>query len=189
MENFDVILASSSPRRKELLKIILEEFDILPSNAEEIIPQNLDVFKVAEHLAKIKAEDIAKSHKNHLVIGADTCVIVDNEILGKPKDRIEARRMISTLSGKTHFVVTGCCLMNGNKIKSFSEITEVEFFPLSESEIEKYLNTDEPYDKAGAYGIQGKGALLVKKIVGDYFNVVGLPVAKLNKHLIDFMGT
>ena len=179
----NVILASASPRRKELLSIILDDFNIMHSTCEEIIPQNCDVFSVAEILAKQKATDVYNKHKDCLVIGADTCVIVDNIILGKPKDKNDARSMIKSLSGKTHYVVTGCCIVHNDKTETFSQITEVEFHKLSEKEIEEYINTSEPYEKAGAYGIQGKGSLLVKKINGDYFNVVGLPISTLNLKL------
>lgn len=178
-----IILASASPRRKELLSLIFDDFEILPSNAEEIIPEDMDVFDVAEHLAKIKAVDISNKYENCLVIGADTCVITDNKILGKPIDKTDAKNMISMLSGKKHYVVTGCCIIYNGKTETFKEITEVEFLPLSDIEIDEYINTDEPYDKAGGYGIQGKGSLLIKKINGDYFNVVGLPVSKLNMYL------
>lgn len=181
-----IILASASPRRKELLSLIFDDFEIIPSNAEEIIPEDINVFDVAEYLAKIKATDISKKHKNCLVIGADTCVIIDNKILGKPIDKSDAKNMISILSGKKHYVVTGCCIVNNGKTETFKEITEVEFLPLKDTEIEDYINSDEPYDKAGGYGIQGKGSLLIKKIDGDYFNVVGLPVSKLNMFLKTF---
>ncbi len=189
MNNKNIILASASPRRKELLSLIFDDFSVIPSTADEVIPQGLDALKVAEHLAKLKAQDIAEQNKDSLVIGADTCVIIEKEILGKPKNTEDARRMITLLSGKTHLVVTGCCVIVNGKVESFSEVTEVEFLNLDESEIEDYIATNEPYDKAGAYGIQGKGALLVKKINGDYFNVVGLPVAKLNSYLKKYSGT
>lgn len=178
-----IILASASPRRKELLSLIFDDFEIIPSGAKEIVPEGLNVFDVAEHLAKIKALDISKKYKTSLVIGADTCVIVDNKILGKPTDKSDAKNMITMLSGKTHYVVTGCSIVNNGKVETFKEITEVEFLQLTDNEIEEYINTQEPYDKAGGYGIQGKGSLLVKKICGDYFNVVGLPVSKLNSYI------
>ena len=181
------ILASASPRRKELLTQITPDFSILPSGAEEIVPEDLSPEQAPEYLAVLKAEDIAKEHTDSIVIGADTGVFVDGEMLGKPKDRNDARAMISKLSGRTHKVITGCCICYGGKHQSFSEITEVTFFPLSDEEIEEYILSDEPYDKAGAYGIQGKGMLLVEKINGDYFNVVGLPVALLAKQIKNFM--
>ncbi len=182
----DYILASQSPRRRELLSIITEEFKVLPSGVEEIIPDGLENTKVPEYLAKIKAEDIAKDYPNAVVIGADTSVILKNEILGKPKNREDAFKMLKFLSGNTHLVVTGCAIIKGDKVDSFSVTSEVEFFNLSDDEINAYLDTDEPYDKAGSYGIQAKGALLVKEIRGDYFNIVGLPIGELNRHLKNF---
>lgn len=186
--NREIILASASPRRKELLNLIIENFKVIPSSVEEIIPETLVVTKVPEFLSELKAKDIAKSYPDSLVIGADTCVIVDNKILGKPKDKREAYDMISMLAGKTHHVITGCSIVLGKTVKSFSSVTEVEFYNLSEEDINNYINTSEPYDKAGAYGIQGKGSLLVKKINGDYFNVVGLPISMLNKFIKKMSG-
>ena len=182
-----VILASKSPRREQLLKAIFDEFEIIPSACEEVVPSDILSEKVAEHLAKIKAKDVAKEHKNALVIGADTVVIANGEILGKPKSEAQAVKMLEKLSGKIHTVVTGCCLCFGDKTCSFSQSTKVEFYSLSKSEIENYVKTGEPMDKAGAYGIQGKGALLVKKIDGDYFNVVGLPIARLKREIDEFL--
>ena len=175
-----IILASASPRRRELLSMIFPDFEVIPSNVEEIIPEDIDIHSAPEYLSKIKALDIAKAYPEALVIGADTSVIIDNKILGKPKNKAEAYDMIKSLSGNEHFVITGCTIIYGENIVSFSEKTSVFFNDLSEQEILDYINTDEPYDKAGGYGIQGKGALLVNKIDGDYFNVVGLPVSKLN---------
>lgn len=182
----EYILASQSPRRRELLGIITNEFKVLPSGVEEIIPDGLENTKVPEYLAKIKAQDIAKDHPDAIVIGADTSVILGDEILGKPKNRQDAFNMLSMLSGNTHLVVTGCAIIKGDKVDSFSVVSEVEFFELTEDEINTYLDTDEPYDKAGSYGIQAKGALLVKEIRGDYFNIVGLPIGELNRHLKKF---
>lgn len=183
-----VILASASPRRRELLSIIFPKFEVIPSNAEEIIPKNIRLIDAPEYLSKIKALDIAKAYPDALVIGADTSVIINNKILGKPKDKDEAYNMIKMLSGNEHFVITGCTVINGENTVSFSEKTSVFFNNLSEQEIIDYINTDEPYDKAGGYGIQGKGALLVKKIEGDYFNVVGLPVSRLNAEIKGMSG-
>ncbi|MBQ7128644.1 MAG: septum formation inhibitor Maf [Clostridia bacterium] len=178
-----VILASKSPRREELLKTVFEEFEIIPSDCEEVVPKNISVKDVAEYLAILKAKDVAKKYRDSLVIGADTVVIVDGEILGKPKDKFEAKRMLKKLSGKTHTVVTGCCLCLNGKMNSFSKSTKVEFYKLTSDEIAEYVKTGEPMDKAGAYGIQGKGALLVKQIDGDYFTVMGLPIAKLKREI------
>ncbi|MBR4123621.1 MAG: septum formation protein Maf [Clostridia bacterium] len=184
----EIILASASPRRNELLKIITDEFKVIPSTIEENVPDTIPVLKVPEFLAELKAKDVAQSFPDSIVIGSDTAVIVDDKILGKPKSRKDAYDMISLLSGKTHFVVTGCSIVCGKTAESFSCITEVEFNNLSENDINDYIDTPEPYDKAGAYGIQGKGALLVKKINGDYFNVVGLPISMLNSCLKKMSG-
>ena len=181
--NKKIILASASPRRKELLSVITEDFLVLPSDAEEIIPGDISADETAEYLAKIKAQAVAADHPQDVVIGADTCVVVGNEILGKPVDFNDAKRMLNLLSGKTHKVITGCAIINDGKTISFSSETLVEFYPLSETQIEEYINSLEPYDKAGSYAIQGKASLFVKGIKGDYFNVVGLPVAELNLKL------
>lgn len=179
------ILASASPRRKELFTNISEQFDIIPSQVEEIIPEGIDIEKVPEILATQKAADIAKKYPEALVIGADTGVFIDGQMLGKPRDCEDAVNMLRSLSGRTHKVITGCSLQWREKKVSFSEVTEVTFYPLTEEEIRDYVATGEPSDKAGGYGIQGKGMLLVQGIQGDYFNVVGLPVAKLNRYVKD----
>ena len=176
-----IILASASPRRKELLGHISDNFDVVVSSVEEIVPPNIPQDEVPQFLATLKAKDVAKNHIEDLVIGADTCVLCDGIILGKPKDREAAYKMLSSLSGKTHTVITGCSLVKNNRSISFSVSTEVEFYTLTDKEINEYIETNEPFDKAGGYGIQGKGSLLVKGIKGDYFNVVGLPIAKLKR--------
>ncbi len=180
------ILASASPRRKELFAQISKEFKILPSDIEEIIPENVEIEKVPEILAEQKAADIAKRYPDAIVIGADTGVFINGKMLGKPTDRKDAKAMLSLLSGNTHKVITGCSIQQGERKLNFSEVTEVTFYPLSDEEIENYVASGECDDKAGSYGIQGKGMLLVKEIKGDYFNVVGLPVARLNRFLLEF---
>ena len=185
--NNHIILASASPRRRELLSVITDNFEVIPSGAEETVPNGIGLLETAEYLARIKAKDIAEKHKDAVVIGADTCVIAEGEILGKPKDKTDAYRMIKILSGKTHIVVTGCAVICNGITDSFSVETKVEFYPLSDNEIEEYINGSEPYDKAGAYAIQGKASLFVRQIIGDYFNVVGLPVAMLNKKLKEIL--
>lgn len=177
------ILASASPRRKELLRTVIDEFSIIPSEVEEVVPAELVPAKQPEFLSRLKAEDIALKYPKATVIGADTSVIIGERVMGKPKDKKDAKEMLELLSGNTHSVITGCCIICGEKSVSFSVETKVTFYELSEQEINEYLQTGEPYDKAGAYGIQGKGALLVKEISGDYFNVVGLPIAELSRHL------
>ena len=178
-----LVLASASPRRQELISVIDSNVIICPSGANEDYSSDTPVESVPEILAARKAADIAKKYPTDTVIGCDTSVLIGNEILGKPKDAEDAKRMLKLLSGNTHKVITGCAIFKGGKSISFSETTEVTFHPLSDKEINDYVATLEPFDKAGAYGIQGKGALLVKGINGDYFNVVGLPVSKLNKVL------
>ena len=186
MKNTDlkVVLASASPRRKELIKLIFEDFTVLPAECDETLPDGIDAKEAVEYLSKIK-NDATKSLLNgeELIISADTVVAVDGEILGKPIDKEDARRMMNLLSGRIHQVYTGITVSQGEKTHTFSEKTDVEFLKLSEQEIEDYISTSEPYDKAGAYGIQGKASLLIKGINGDYFNVVGLPVARLNREL------
>lgn len=180
------ILASQSPRRRELLSVISDDFTVIPSNVEEIVPDEIEIFDGPEYLAKIKALDIAKDYPNDIVIGADTSVFLGEFVLGKPTDRKDAFSMLKALSGNTHRVITGCAIVKGDKCVSFSVKSEVEFYQLSDEEINAYLDTNEPYDKAGAYGIQAKGALLVKEIRGDYFNIVGLPIGELNRRLNEF---
>ena len=178
-----IILASKSPRRKELLSIITAEFEVIPAVGEERADRSLPPSEYVRELAYHKAAEIAALHPEDTVIGADTVVSVDGEILGKPKDCEDAGRMLSLLSGKEHSVFTGACIICKDRNAAFSEETKVRFFELSAKEIEDYIATGEPFDKAGAYGIQGIGALLVSGITGDYYNVMGLPVGRLSREL------
>lgn len=190
MINFDkkVILASASPRRQELIKNIFDSVQILPADCDETLPEGIGAREAVEYLSKIKNEASAKlTDKENLIISADTVVAVDDKILGKPIDKEDARRMISLLSGKVHQVYTGVTISLNGETRTFSEKTDVEFFNLTENEIEEYISSSEPYDKAGAYGIQGKASLLVKGINGDYYNVVGFPIARLKRELADFI--
>ncbi|MDE6599479.1 MAG: Maf family protein [Oscillospiraceae bacterium] len=182
----NVILASASPRRKELLGYIVPRFEIIPADVDEILPKEIPAEKSAEFLAVKKAEHISAQYPESVVIGSDTVVIVDGEILGKPADEADAYRMLKKLSGKVHTVVTGVCISQGEKKKSFSEATRVEFYSLSEEEIRDYIATGDPMDKAGAYGIQGEGCVLIKGIEGDFFTVMGLPAARLKRELAEF---
>lgn len=174
-----LILASQSPRRHELLKSAGYDFEIVPAKSEEHIPENTPPEQAVMALARQKALEISTLHPDATVIGADTIVVIDNVILGKPSDKSEAFDMLRTLSGRTHTVFTGVCVIMGNSEETFAESTEVEFYELSDEEITAYIETGEPFDKAGAYGIQEKGALLVKGIVGDFYNVMGLPIGRL----------
>lgn len=191
MKNFDnlkVVLASASPRRKELLSLIFNEYDIRPADCDETLPEGIKAQEAVEYLSLIKNKATVEiCDENSLVISADTVVAVEGEILGKPQDKEDARRMISLLSGREHQVFTGVTLSLNGKFKTFSEKTDVVFYKLTDKEIEDYISTDEPYDKAGAYGIQGKAGLLVKSVNGDYYNVVGLPVARLKREIMEFI--
>ncbi|MCD7797457.1 MAG: Maf family protein [Clostridiales bacterium] len=180
-----LILASKSPRRKELLSLITNDFVIKSSNEDETRPENITPQKAVEYLSKIKAAPF--SSDDDTVIGADTVVCAEGIILGKPKDDLDAFEMLKFLGGREHSVFTGVTIIGKGKSVTFSEETKVVFYPLSDAEIEEYVKTGESADKAGAYGIQGKGALLVKEIHGDYFNVVGLPVGRLAKELARFL--
>lgn len=182
-----IILASASPRRKELMSLVSENFEIIPADIDEALPDNIRAEESAEYLACMKAEHIGRQHKGAVTVGCDTVVVCDGIVMGKPADEKDAERMLSALSGKAHKVITGVCLYSDNVKRSFSQVTEVEFYPLSEKEIADYVSSGEPMDKAGAYGIQGLGSLLVKGINGDYFNVVGLPAARLKRELDEFM--
>lgn len=182
-----IILASASPRRRELIKLIDENAVCVSADIEENVPNGIESEAAPEFLACQKALHVAKSYENDLVIGCDTAVFIDTVMLGKPKDEVEAFNMLSLLCGRTHKVITGCCLVKGKKTLSFSCTSLVTFYNMSDKEILSYVASKEPLDKAGAYGIQGKGSLFVEKIDGDYFNIVGLPVAMLNKQIKKFI--
>lgn len=183
-----LILASASPRRKHLLLQLGLDFTVDPSGSEESIRVDLPPNLIAVTLAENKAKDVARRHKDGLILGADTIVVIDGLILGKPRDKGQAVEMLSRLSGRWHSVYTGIALIDaktGRQIKDYEE-SKVKFKNLSQREIENYINTGESLDKAGAYGIQGKGSLLVEKIEGCYYNIVGLPLFKLNTLLEEF---
>lgn len=180
-----IILASASPRRKEILGKIFPSFDIIPSNAEDDFEEEkpLSPEETVKFLSKIKAEDIFSKNKDALVIGSDTVVSVDGEILGKPKTVNDARNMIKKLSGKCHSVFTGVCIISEEKEVNFACETLVYVSEMDETEIENYIATEEPYDKAGGYGVQGIFAKHIEKLDGDYFNVCGLPASELYRTL------
>lgn len=177
------ILASGSPRRKELLQQAHYSFQIKTSTVEEIVEEGLSPAEVVEQLALLKAKDIWSQTKDEVVIGADTVVAIDDAILGKPYDENDAKAMLQKLSGNTHSVYTGVAICSAEGDETFSEKTDVEFYTLSDEDIEMYIRSKEPFDKAGSYGIQGFGAFLVKRIIGDYYTVVGLPLAKTIREL------
>ena len=173
-----IILASASPRRKEILELADLKFDVMPSDAQEITTKTAPNEVVME-LASLKAKDIyKKSEKQSMIVGADTVVAYQGQILGKPTDEADAKRMLTMLSGQTHEVYTGVCVIEDEKIKTFYEETKVTFYEISDEQIDRYIKTGEPMDKAGSYGIQGKAAVFIKGIEGDYYNVVGFPIAR-----------
>lgn len=177
-------LASSSPRRKEILQSAGVEFVVVPSDGDESRPPKLSPAELVQELAKRKAFGAKVSAApEDVILGADTLVALEDKVLGKPGSEEEAFAMLSELSGRTHTVYTGCCLRKGDSFRTLVVATEVEFYPLTEKEIWEYIHTGEPMDKAGAYGIQGRGCVLVKGIRGDYFNVVGLPAAEVLRSL------
>lgn len=176
-----LILASKSPRRRELLSLITEDFSVKTADVDETLPEGISPARAVEYLSKIKA--LAAANGVDTIIGADTVVAVDGKILGKPADRAQAREMLRSLSGKYHSVFTGVTVIKPDSEITFSVETRVKFFELTDTEIDEYVSTGECDDKAGAYGIQGKGSLLVERIEGDYFNVVGLPVSTLNRYV------
>ena len=181
-----IILASASPRRKELLSQIVDEFEIHPSNVEESIPSNIATNDVAEYLATQKALDVAKQFPNDTIIGSDTIIVFNDTIYGKPVNKADAKKMLLQFSNNTHLVITGVCIVSQNKSISFSSVNKVTFYNLSEDEIDNYLKDDEYKDKAGSYAIQGKASLFIKEITGDYNSIVGLPVSKLARVLKSF---
>lgn len=181
-----LILASRSPRRKELMQKFAAEFSCEPAVEEEIIPAGTPVTDTARVLSAQKAKEVYDRHRGEdvTVIGSDTIVVCDGKIYGKPKDEEDAKRMLRELSGKTHQVLTGVTILSKDLEESFTSATDVTFFPFSDAQIDAYVATGEPMDKAGAYGIQGLGALLVKKINGDYYTVVGFPVGEIAALLV-----
>ena len=181
----DIILASASPRRSELMTLAGFRFDVICADIDEIVPEKALPQEVVMSLALQKAQAVAKDHCKSAVVGSDTVVALDGKILGKPRSEKEAAEMLRSLSGRIHKVYTGVAIVCGEKVTSFFEETEVEFYPLTDQEILDYVATGEPMDKAGAYGIQGRGAVLVKRINGDYFNVMGLPISKVYRELKD----
>ena len=183
-----VVLASGSPRRRELMRLLFDDFTVRPASGEEIVPPGADPGDVSRLLAVQKCREVAALYPDDLVIGCDTTVICGSEILGKPADARDAARMLTMLSGITHQVVSGVCIAFQGREHSFSVSTDVTFRRLSKAEIDAYIATNEPMDKAGAYGIQEKGSLLVSRFEGDFFNVVGLPVERLALELDRLLG-
>ncbi len=184
-----LLLASSSPRRSELMKLAGYEFEVVPANVSETFLHGTPPMQIVEQLSPRKAQAVAKQHPEDIVLAADTVVVLKGRILGKPKDAEMAKAMLKLLSGNVHQVYTGYTVISGKKLLCGHECTSVEFYSLSEEEIDAYVATEEPMDKAGAYGIQGKGGLFVKRINGDFYNIVGLPIAKIRRILNGLQNT
>ena len=182
-----IILASQSPRRRELLERMgLSPFEIVPARGEERADPALSPARLVEVLSRQKAAEVAAARPEALVIAADTVVSIDGLVLGKPRSEAEAAQMLARLSGREHTVYTGVTVRLGDRADTQHEAAAVRFRPLSEADIARYVATGEPMDKAGAYGIQGYGAMLVEGIDGDYYNVMGLPVCRLARMLAGF---
>lgn len=182
----DFIVASASPRRKEILSMGGFSFRIIPSDCDESINEKLSPDETVKMLAERKALSVLSENEASVVLGCDTVVALGDEILGKPADREDAFNMIKALSGKTHRVCTGVCIADREKSESFVSVAEVEFYELSDETVKSYVETGECDDKAGAYGIQGLGGTLVKGIKGDYYAIVGLPYAETVRVLSSF---
>ncbi len=177
-----LILASQSPRRKELLRLITTDFTVIPANIDEDVVVQIPS-DLAKEISKMKAYEIFKNHPHDTVLAVDTIVIIDGEVLGKPVSKNEARRMLEKLSGKKHRVISGFTLLSPTREINANVMTEVYFNTLSDETIEKYIESGSPFDKAGGYGIQDESFDLVHHIVGSYHNVMGLPVEELKKYI------
>lgn len=177
-----LVLASASPRRAEILRAVGWEFSVRVADVDETLHTGEEPSAYVERLAQAKAMAVAKANSNdeangaRVVLGADTTVVVDRDILGKPRDAEDARQMLERLQGRWHEVLTGVALVNGEQVRVAHEVTRVRFGRMTTDEIAAYVATDEPMDKAGAYAVQGRAALFIERIEGDYWNVVGLPV-------------
>lgn len=181
-----LILASGSPRRQELLGMITRDFTVKVSQVDESAITAPDPAALAQALGKAKALAVSRENPGQLVLGCDTVVEFRGQVFGKPKDREDARRMLTALSGATHLVHTGVCLARDGKVLSRVETSQVDFLLIEEADLEAYLDTREPYDKAGAYAIQGHAALWCSAIRGTYFNIMGLPVCLVAQMLKQF---
>ena len=185
--NYKIILASKSPRRADILKMIGVNFKVVPSKIKEEINQKIKQNEIPANLSKAKAEKISHKYPDRIIIGADTVVVFNKKIFGKPKDKNESKKMIKVLSGNCHEVITGVTIMNKKLgiVKTFSETTKVFVQKIPTKQIEFYVNNYNTLDKAGSYGIQEWFSVWIKKINGCYYNVMGLPVSKLYRYLIE----
>lgn len=179
-----LVLASKSPRRQNILRKLQIPFTVVSPQVDESISFTLPPDEIVTQLAKRKAMEVALNFPESYVIGSDTIVAHQGKVFGKPQNELEACQMLEQLSGQVHSVYTGVAIIHGEKEAVFYEKTDVEFWELTSSDIHFYIESGEPFDKAGAYGIQGLGALLVKAIYGDYYSVVGLPISRISRELI-----
>ena len=185
--NYKIILASKSPRRAEILRMIGVNFKVAPSKIKEEINPKIEQNEIAINISKAKAETISHKYPNDIIIGADTIVVFNAEIFGKPKDKNESKKMLKALSGNSHKVITGVTIMNKKLgiLKTFSEITEVFVQKIPTEQIEFYVKNYNTLNKSGSYGIQEWFSVWIKRINGCYYNVMGLPVSKLYKYLVE----
>lgn len=190
-----IVLASNSPRRKEILEQVGISFEIIPSTSDEVSSKT-DPIELVEDISRMKAEEVATMVEGPaIIIGADTVVVLDGEVLGKPQDEAHAKKMLHSLQNSSHEVFTGVTvilkdIMIGNEVIeckaiSFADVSKVIILPMNNAQIDAYVATREPMDKAGAYAIQGKFALYIKEIIGDYYNIMGLPISKLYDTLLN----
>ena len=177
-----LILASASPRRKALLSLFGIPFTVRAADIDETMDPEKPPFDEVARVSRLKALAVSRGEED-IVIAADTIVVCQGRVLGKPRSEAEAASMLRLLSGRDHQVMTGCTILYGDRVETFTEVTSLHFCPLSEKEIQKYVQSGEPMDKAGAYGIQGGAALFCEKLEGDYYNVMGLPVCRLYETL------
>lgn len=181
-----VILASQSPRRQELLRKIVPEFQVMPADIDETVSEGLTPSDYVQEMAYKKATSILEIYPEATVIGCDTVVVLGDKILGKPKDREEAKQMLMSYSDQTHQVLTGLAILSKEKEVVRLSSAEVTFYPLDEKQVEAYVASDEPMDKSGAYGIQGGASIFVREVRGDFYAIVGFPVGLVNQLLKDF---
>ena len=182
-----IILASKSPRRRELMEMLKLPFEIIVSDIDEQIDYDNDLVKEIEKLSFQKADAVYQENKDALVIGSDTIVKIGNDVLGKPKSVEQAKQMLRELSDNTHEVVTGVTIICNDQVETFSSVANVTFYPLSDEEIDEYVRTNEPMDKAGSYAIQGDGAKFIRSIEGDFYTIVGLPIGELYHRLKKYL--
>ena len=182
-----IILASKSPRRKQLMDTLNIPYEIIVADIEETIDHEKELRNEIEKLSFLKALKVYKDNPGAIVIGADTIVVVDNKVLGKPQNEEEASQMLHKLQNNKHTVITGCSIISSKMSETFSNVSDVYFNPMSDEEIEEYIKTKEPMDKAGAYAIQGLGSKFIHSINGDYYSIMGLPISEVYQRLKKYL--